>query len=512
MPDPTDSTIATTTAGQIRGEQIPEGGVFRGVPFAAPPTGERRYLPPTPSDRWDGVRDCTSFGPICPQVQLGEMGGVLAALGSGEPMDEDCLFLNVWTPAVDDGRRPTMVWIHGGAFTGGSGSTFLYNGASFARDDVVVVSINYRLHALGFLYLDELFDGASGTGNLGILDQIAALEWVRDNIADFGGDPDNVTIFGESAGGMSVATLLGTPSARGLFRRAIPMSGAGHHNLSSAAAGRIATRVLDVLGVKAGDWDALRAVPADRIVEVASQVGQAEVASHLADENGTKMGFQPVIDGVTRTKRPFELVAEGSAAGVDVLIGTCAEEWRLMIWGMPAEVREWLPDPEIGPYFAPASRSEDEVLKFYAEARPGQSNLELLAAVETDQMFTIPAVRFAEAQLRHHPNVRMYRFSWRTPVLDGMLGACHALELPFVFEMLDQTADFVGSSAPRDLADAIHGAWVRFAKTGDPNGGGLPDWPLYDTDRRPVMDFNAERRLVDDPSSVERRLWDGLLT
>ncbi len=265
--------IVTTVAGKVRGETIPNGVAFRGIPFAEPPIGTRRFLPPAPHVPWDGVKDCTVFGPICPQVQHAETGGVLTALGRLEPTDEDCLFLNVWTPAIDYGRRPTMVWIHGGAYVTGSGSSELYDGASFARDGVVMVSLNYRLHAFGFLYLDELFDGAEGTGNLGILDQIAALEWVRGNIAEFGGDPDNVTIFGESAGGMSVGTLMGTPAASGLFRRAIAKSGAAQHNISPSAAGRVTQRVLELLEVTPEDWDALRAVPVKRLVELSQQIG-----------------------------------------------------------------------------------------------------------------------------------------------------------------------------------------------------------------------------------------------
>jgi para-nitrobenzyl esterase len=433
------------------------------------------------------------------------MGGVLAALGSLEPTDEDSLFVNVWTPAVDDAHRPTMVWIHGGAFTGGSGSSAIYDGRSFIRDDVVLVTVNYRLHALGFLYLDELFDGAEGTGNLGILDQVAALEWVQDNVAAFGGDPDNVTIFGESAGGMSVGTLLGTPRASGLFGRAICMSGAGHHNLSAPTATRVAKRVLERLDVRPGDWDALRAVPVAKVVKVSAQVGQAEARGLLGDEAPKMMGFQPVVDGVVRSQRPVDLVAAGSAAGVDLLIGTCADEWRLFVWGLPKEFQDMLPENDIGPYFAPAGRTADEVLKVYGSTRPDAGRKDLLAAVETDQMFTMPAIRFAEAQLGHHPNVWMYRFSWPSPVLDGALGACHALELPFVFEMLDQSADFVGTSPPLDLAADMHGAWVRFAATGD------PAWPRYETGRRPVMDFNTTRQVVEDPHAEERRLWDGLI-
>jgi carboxylesterase type B len=213
---------------------------------------------------------------------------------------------------------------------------------------------------------------------------------------------------------------------------------------------------------------------------------------------------------VVRPKRAIDMVQDGSAAGIDLMIGTCAEEWRLFIWGLPKALQDLIPDPDIAPYFVNAGRTPDEVLKMYGSTRPGATRRELLAAVETDQMFTLPAIRLAEAQLGHHDNVRMYRFSWPTPVLDGSLGACHALELPFVFDMLEQSADFVGSSPPADLAEDIHRAWVRFAATGDPGSLGGSDWPTYDTDRRPVMDFNTGRQVINDPNSEERQLWDGL--
>jgi len=302
-----------------------------------------------------------------------------------------------------------------------------------------MVSLNYRLHAFGFLYLDELFDGAEGTGNLGILDQIAALEWVRGNIAEFGGDPDNVTIFGESAGGMSVGTLMGTPTASGLFRRAIAESGAAQHNISPSAAGRVTQRVLELLEVTPGDWDALRAVPVKRLVELSQQIGEVEAAGLLRSEAAGKMGFQPVIDGVTRTARAVDLVGAGSAAGVDV--------------------------------------------------------------------------RLAEAQLRHTQAVWTYRFSWRTPVLDGSLRACHALELPFVFEREQEKESevLVGPAPPHDLATAMHGSWVRFAATGDPNGDELPQWAAYETSARQVTNFDMNRTLLTDPCGTERRLWDGLI-
>jgi para-nitrobenzyl esterase len=503
-------TEVTTTSGRVRGTAIPEGFAFKGIPFAAPPVGPLRLKPPAPAVPWDGVRDATEFGPICPQLQLGETGGVLAALGSGEPMDEDCLFLNVWTPALDDAARPTMVFIHGGAFRGGSGSTSIYAGRAFARDDVVLVTINYRLHVLGFLALDGLFDGAEGTGNLGILDQVAALRWVRDNIAAFGGDPGNVTIFGESAGAMSVGTLLGTPSAQGLYQRAILESGASRHNISAETARRVAERTLELLEVPAGDWDALQAVPVDRFVAVANQVGMLEARPLLGDEAGIGMPYVPVVDGSTRDALPIDLVRSGSARGVDILVGTCAEEWRLFIWGLGPELAKSLPPPDISPYFASSGRSPAEVLKVYEEQRPDGTELDLLADVQADYMFTIPAVRLAEAQTPQNPNVYMYRFSWQTPVLDGQLGACHALELPFVFETLDEARGLVSDDAPVDLAASVHGAWVRFAASGDPNGGDLPQWPRYDVDTRAVMDFDATRTVVHDPNGLQRQLWDGV--
>jgi carboxylesterase type B len=503
-------TEARTTSGTVRGVATPNGAVFKGIPFAAPPVGENRFRPPQPVAAWDGVRDATEFSPICPQIQLGETGGVLAALGSGEPMDEDCLYLNVWTPAVDGARRPTMVFIHGGAFRGGSGSTSIYDGTAFARDGVVLVTVNYRLHALGFLALDGLFDGAEGTGNLGILDQVAALEWVRDNIAAFGGDPDNVTIFGESAGAMSVGTILGTKSADGLYRRAILESGASRHNLSAPTARRIAERTLELLEVAPGDWDALRAVPVDRIVQVSNQVSLFEARALLGDEAGIGMAYVPVVDGAVRDALPIDLVRNGSARGVDLLVGTCAEEWRLFIWGLGPDLAASLPPPDISPIFADSGRAPDEVLKVYAEARPDAEELDLLAAVQSDYMFGIPAIRLAEAQVAVDPDVWMYRFSWRTPVLDGALGACHALELPFVFETLDEARGLVSDSAPIDLAASVHATWVRFAATGDPNGGDLPAWPRYDVTDRAVMDFGAQRKLLRDPGGLERQLFDGV--
>ena len=500
--------IARTTAGDVEGFE--QDGVvhFRGVPFAAPPVGELRFAPPQPPGPWAGTRDATKFGPICPQIAMQLEGPLSAVMEADQVMDEDCLYLNVTTPSLD-GSRPVMVWIHGGAFSGGSGSTQLYDGTPFARDGVVYVSINYRLHALGFLYLDELFEGASGTGNLGILDQVAALRWVRDNIAAFGGDPNNVTIFGESAGGMSVGTLLGTPAAKGLFHRAIPQSGAASHNLPASTAQRVTVRTLEILGVTPGDWDALRAVPAQRFVDLAMQLSYGEGTALLGDDAGMAMPFMPMIDGVTRDRTPIDLVASGAAADVDLLIGTCAEECRLFIWAMPEAMQSLIPIPEPSRWFGPTGRGDDDVRKVYAAAHPDLDEREVSIAIWTDAMFTIPAERLADAQRGHNENVWSYRLSWRTPILDGNLGACHALDIPLMFDRVDLTA-FLGENPPVELAREMHGAWVRFAKTGDPSGGNLPAWPRHDPDTRPTMDFDVPIRLVNDPDADVRTIWDGV--
>ena len=392
----------------------------------------------------------------------------------------------------------------------GSGSSPQYNGDAFARDDVVLVSVNYRLHAFGFLYLDELFDGAVGTGNLGIFDQIAALEWVRDNIASFGGNPDNVTIFGQSAGAMSVATLMATPAANGLFRRAIAQSGAAHHNLSREGARRITLRMLDLFGVMPGDWDGLRDVAADRVVEAATKV-RTEARRLLGGEGSSGMAFMPVVDGTTRTALPWELIRAGSAKDIDLLVGTCVDEMRLFVFGDPSAGQAQLTDNMVERSVAALAPGAERVLAVYATGRSDDSPAALLADVAGDHAFTIPAVRLAEVQAEHHGNVYMYRFSWPTPVMGGVLGACHVLDIPFVFETLDRCPELVGRQPPTELAAVVHAAWIRFARSGNPNGEDLPDWPPYEWSHRRMMQFDASLTVVEDPGGARRRAWNGLL-
>jgi para-nitrobenzyl esterase len=502
------SPVAVTTAGSVEGEHVQNGVVFRGVPFAAPPAGGLRYVPPQPPESWTGVRPCLAFGPGCPQLVGPEVPVLRNMLPAGEVLDEDCLYLNVWTPSLDGARRPVMVWIHGGGYTGGNSAMPIYHGDAFLREDVVFVSINYRLGALGFLHLAELFPNATSTGNLGILDIIAGLGWVKDNITAFGGDPGRITVFGESAGGSAVATLLGTPAAHGLFSRAIVMSSAPYLALPGWAATLIAARTLDRLGVKPGDWEGLRAVPSAALTAITAGM-HLEVGDLLQGDPTMPLPWAPVVDGATLPRRAIESVRNGSAAGVDLIVGTCADEYRLFRYGIPSPVP--VPDPDLERYFAGSDQNSAKAEGTYLASRPDSSHDDFLVAMQTDYLWTIPAIRLAEAQALHHDRVWMYRLTWRTPVADGTLGACHALDLPFLFDKCELASTYVGDEPPADLGVDMRAAWTRFAAAGDPSPRPDLAWPTYDATRRSTLLFDTERYVVSDPSGGERALWDGLL-
>jgi para-nitrobenzyl esterase len=493
-------TTVQTTAGTVRGRLKNDIFDFRGIPYAAPPVGELRFRPPQPAEPWTGERDATTFGAMAMQNQ-GAMETMFGA--PPRPMSEDCLTLNVWTPGLDDAKRPVMVWIHGGAFLYGTGATPWYDGRSFARDDVVLVTINYRLGAFGFLHID-------GQGNNGILDQVAALEWVRDNIAAFGGDPGNVTAFGESAGAMSVGTLLGLPAAKGLFVKAIPESGAAHHGKPADQAERITSEFLAALGVTPGDGaiDRLRALSAEELLDAQ--------ATFAALEGTGGLPFTPVVDGVVLSEAPIDAIGKGQAAGVSVLIGTTRDEWRLFSMLDPAvsSLDEERVGRRIAGLLADPAQAAD-LVRHYRASRADVSVSDLWSELGTDLVFRIPAVRLAEKQSALGNDVYMYRFDYATPALGGMLGACHALEIPFVFESLtSRGADmFVGpvTDELRTLSRRMHEAWVSFARTGRPTADGLPEWPRYTSERRATMLFGLSQTVVDDPGGDDREAWAGVL-
>ncbi len=507
--------IASTEQGKVEGIEKLGCLQFRGIPFAEPPVGDLRWQLPRPHSSWNGIRDAAEFGPVCPQIS-----GTMEQLGGGrrvepDPESEDCLTLNVFTPGID-GARPVMVWIHGGAFSTGSGRVPWYSAHNFARDDVVAVTINYRLNAFGFLHLEELF-GADfrHSGICGIADQVAALQWVKANIANFGGDPDNVTIFGESAGGMSVGTLLATPSAKGLFGKAIPQSGAAHASLDQEVGTRIARKFCEHVGVEAGDVAALRALTPEQLKEGVTKLGAGLATDNAdvfgADFSGFAMPYQPVWGSDVLPKAPVEALREGASSEVSTLVGTTLEEWKLFTIMLPEESLRTRVVRPLRNLCEKAGRSVDEVIAAY-EASGASSELDLRNALETDRNFRIPAIRLAEAQVANGAPTWMYRFDWKTPAFGGRMGACHALEIPFVFDNLDAPGVdvFTGGAAPQPLASKMHAAWVAFAKSGDPNSADLPEWPGYEPDRRATMLFDDECVVSDDPDGKLREVWDGL--
>jgi para-nitrobenzyl esterase len=488
---------AHTRQGTVAGVQANGVHVFKGIPYAAAPFGPRRMRPPEPPAPWDGVRDCTEFGPTVPKNPYPPpFDGLLP-----EPSipGEDCLNLNVWTPDPGDARLPVLVWIHGGAFLNGSGAVPQYDGTAFARDGVVCVTINYRLGADGFLFLDD------GIANTGMLDQVAALQWVQDNIASFGGDPALVTVAGESAGAMSVTTLLSMPRTAGLFRRLIAQSGAGQHVLTAATAARVGGYLAERLGVAATRAD-IAAVPLEQLLAAQSELSR-EAQTPPADParwgeiTTNLMLFEPVVDGDVLPAVPLDGIRAGAGRDVDVMIGTNRDEQRLFM--VPTGIINFIDDNLLQMAAAFDGLGETAVPTYRAN-RPGASAGDLLAVLSGDWFFRIPAIRVAEA--RAESPTWVYEFAWPTPLLGGTLGACHALEIPFVFDALhtDGADLLVGPEPPEQLAETMHGAWVSFASVGDPG------WDRYTPAGRSTMVFDAESAVVTDPRGDERRLWDGL--
>jgi len=502
------TVIAETTVGKIAGREKHDVLHFAGVPFAAPPVGEGRFKAPQPHVGWDDVRDATDFGKVA--VQVGDSLGAVVA-PSAPDWSEDCLFLNIQTPALDDHLRPVMVWIHGGAFVNGTGAIPWYDGANFVRHgDVVVVSINYRLGALGWLHLGHLDPAYMTSGNNGLLDQIAALRWVRDNIAGFGGDPDNVTVFGESAGGMSIGTLLGTPSAAGLFAKAIPQSGAAHNVTSADDAAAVTEAFITELG--GGGLDAVLGAPPERLLEAQQTVSLAMTTGKLKKRASSASGlpFGPVIDGAVLPRHPYEAIRDGSAASVPVLLGTTRDEWNL--FGLTAGIVENA-DALIGRLGRIVEQPEALAVA-YRQVRAEDGYNELFSAIMTDRIFRIPAIRLAEAQAVHQPgHTFMYLFEYASTAFGGRLGACHALEIPFVFDNLDKRGIelLTGPEPPQPVADAMHAAWIAFARSGSPAHDGLPSWPAYDLDERATMHFGTPCHLERDPAAGERLAWAEVL-
>jgi len=491
--------IVRTHSGLVRGAILDGASVFKGIPYAAPPFGACRLRPPQPVPPWSGARDTLAFGPTPAHAPYPPP--IDTFLPELSTPGEDCLTLNLWSPALGSAHRPVVVWIPGGMFEyHGTSASPWYDGSRFARDGVVCVTINYRVGAEGFL------DLGAGNANRGLLDQLAALEWVRDNIAVFGGDPDNVTIFGQSAGAMSVALLLAVPRARGLFRRAIAQSGAADYTSTRATAGRIAREFSAKLGV-APTREAIAALPIERVIagQVAMRAdleAQPDPVRWGSEVSASMLPWQPVIDGEVLPAEPLERIAAGAGAGVDLLVGTNDDEQRLFLVSVGGieEVPETIPAGIIAAYGLPV----DATRAAYRAAGRGSSAGDLLAAIQTDGYWRLPAIRLADAHAMRPGAARtfMYEFAWRSPQFGGQLGASHTLEIPFVFDTLGRGTEILwGPAPPQPLADTMHTAWVAFAARGE-----CP-WPAYDPARRATMRFDTTSGVVDDPRAAERSLW-----
>ncbi|MEU4272840.1 carboxylesterase family protein [Streptomyces sp. NPDC026092] len=496
-----DSPVVELPAGRLRG--VTEGGlaVFKGVPYAAPPVGALRWRPAQPHPGWQGTRDATAFGPSAPQPYREGGDQVLGTHGS-PPFDEDCLTLNVWTPKADGAKRPVMVWIHGGGFISGSGSMPNYSGETFARNgDLVVVTVNYRLGPLGYLYFGE--DGAGG--NFWLTDQLAALNWVRANIAAFGGDPENITLAGQSGGALSVAALAGAQTkGRPLFRRAILQSPPLGLKIPTRAESLQRTAAyLEILGAK--NVAELRAVPWPRLI-----AATFEMFGRTARWGYWSTPYLPLIDGVTLDRDPAELLLSGAGAGIEVLIGWTREEANFafaLSEPYAASTKEQVLARARDTF---GSRAE-QAYTAYEEARPGARPVDVLMDLISDDLFRMPAVALAEQRAARGRPVWAYQFNLPTPAHGGQLAAAHCLELPFVFNNFDKwsQAPFLAGLAPRvrdGLAETMHASWISFIRTGDPNHDPMPQWDRYDRASRTTMALDSVTTAVDDLAGYWRRL------
>ncbi|MFF7014820.1 MULTISPECIES: carboxylesterase family protein [Streptomyces] len=477
--------MARTVQGTVRGAVERGVAVFRGIPYAAAPVGARRFRAPEPPEPWEGVRDALTFGPTAPKRPYAPPLDRL--LPDPAVAGEEWLNLNVWTPSLPPGTEglPVLVWIHGGSLVHGSSAVPVYDGAAFARDGVVLVSVNYRLGVEGF----GLFPDAPA--NRGLLDQLAALEWVRDNIAGFGGDPDRVTVAGESAGAVSIAALLATDRAAGLFRRAVLQSGAPAALTPEAARGTTEL-IAERLGVPA-TAAALAAVDPEALL-----TAQTEVTSGGNPLTG-RNSFQLVVDGELLIQDPADALRAGGAAGIDLLMGTNTEEYRL--WFVPGGLTERLSRLKLRLALL-KFKVPNATARTYRANRPDATPGEILGALATDLLLRVPLNQLADARAGAPGSTYVYEFGWPSPV--QRLGACHALELGFVFDTLahPDTVALTGPDAPQELADAMHRAWVDFATTG------APGWPSWDADR-PVRFFGpGAPALVLAPRDDELRGWE----
>ncbi|MGA2550568.1 MAG: carboxylesterase family protein [Burkholderiaceae bacterium] len=490
--------VVETRSGKIQGEEIDGVEVFKAIPYGDSTSGANRFLPPRPVQPWSGVKPTRAFGASAPQPS-DSPGPTTAWYSTIMPVSEDCLFLNVFAPAErrSSAQRPVMVWLHGGGWWGGSGTAPGFDGTRLARDgDVVVVTLNHRLNAFGYLYFGKADPRFADSGNAGILDLVAALHWVKDNITLFGGNPRNVTIFGQSGGAAKVAALMDMPAAKGLFHRAIVESCSGGTRLDGPEEAAKQTELLaTALGMSRPDPVALQAVPMQTLIGAMRAV---------------KDPYRPVLDGRSFLQDPFEPRATPLAAAVPTLIGNAATEMTLYLAADPRNFSIGAPEvhQRLSRLFKLDDANTDRIIATYTEALGNPQPSDVLDAIGTDYVFRRNTLRIAALQSEQAP-VYSYLFDWETPVMGGVLHSPHTVEVPFVFGTYAAASGLVGNGRELgELSRSVMAAWAAFAHSGTPDTPGLPSWPQYRADSRSVMLLNTQSRIATDPGGVARAALD----
>ena len=491
------SAPVTTATGRVRGLVRYGVNQFYGIPYAASTAGANRFMPPQKPTPWTAVRDCFQVGNRAPQDEDGPISEVFS-LDRREPMGEDCLNLNVFTPATGAGNRPVMVWLHGGGYSGGSGNWLLYDGTNLARkEDVVVVAVTHRLNVFGFLHLSDLGAGEKwgAASNVGMQDVVAALTWVKENIAAFGGNPGNVTIFGQSGGGGKVTTLMAMPSARGLFHRAIAQSGSTLRGTSRENATAATEKLLAKFGVAKNQLDRLQQIPWQQL-EAAFQ-----------ERPGIQgLAGGPVVDGKSLPRDPWAPTAPDASATVPLMMGSVETEDA---WSDPPPPLQ-MPDDEMMTRVKRITRNDEakarEMVALYRRVHTGISNTDVWLIMNADNTRRANAQTLGELKSAQGgaPSY-LYYFTWRSPVHKGQMKSYHTLDIPFAFYNIDIAGSMTGAGNDRyPLAHRMSAAWAAFARNGNPNHADLPNWPAFNTTDRATMILGRECKVVNDPNREER--------